>query len=295
MRSLRSPAVYALAALGALAGSSLSKVARADEAACVAASENELSLRKQGKLRDAIKLLVTCAAPTCPDEVKNECGRRLVDLNAILPSLVLHATDAAGNDLPGVTVSLDGVALPDGLNGRPVQVDPGNHALHFELTGKPSVDKTVLVAEGERDRRVTVVMGEPAGAGPVTTPAPESNGPATMRLVGYGVGGAGAVGLVIGGVLGGLAFSKWSSAKGECNGGGSNPCAHNTNSAATNDQQTAGTFADASTGLLIAGGALAATGVVLVLLGRKATPTTGLHWSPTVLAHGGALGLSGAW
>ena len=86
--------------------------------------------------------------------------------NALLPSMVLRATDAAGNDLAGVTVTLDGVALPTGLNGRAVPADPGTHTLRFEAAGRPPVDKTVLLAEGEKDRRVSVVIGEASAAAP---------------------------------------------------------------------------------------------------------------------------------
>ena len=264
------------------------KTARADDAACIAASENELSVRKQGKVRDAINLLVVCAAPTCPDEIKGECGRRLIELNAALPTMVVRATDAAGNDLSGVNVTLDGAPLV--LNGRAVPADPGNHMLRFDVVGKPSVEKTVLLTEGEKDRRITVVVSDAVES----TGSAQPSGGGRARLAGFAVGGAGIVGVVIGSVLGGLAISKSSSAKGECNGPGGS-CTGNTNVSATHDMQTAGTFADASTGLFIAGGALAATGVVLFLTGGPKKQTTGVRWTPTVLAHGGAMGLTGAW
>ena len=287
--SRRTGGLRPLAVLAVLAGlAAVPRAARADDAACIAASENELSVRKQGKVRAAITLLVVCAAPTCPDEIKGECGRRLIELNAALPTIVVRATDAAGNDLSGVTVSLDGAPLV--LDGRPVPADPGNHKLRFEATGKPPVDKTVLLTEGEKDRRITVVVGdvgEPSGGA-------QPSGGGTVRLAGFAVGGAGVVGVVIGSVHGGLAISKSSSAKGECNGPGGS-CTGNTNVSATHDMQTAGTFADASTGLFIAGGALAATGVVLFLTGGPKKQTTGVRWTPTVLAHGGAMGLTGAW
>jgi hypothetical protein len=310
----------ALVAASFLACLGAPRWAHADDASCIAASESEVGLRKQDKLIESLVQLALCAAPACPIEVRSECNRRLVRVNTAMPTLVLRATDDAGNDLLAVTVSLDGAPFATSLTGRATSLNPGSHVLRFEARGKVPLEKTLLVAQGEKDRRIVVTLLDAHAAAPVVVapapspsvapvpprpvvpvspietpePPPTSHGDG-RRTAAYVLGGVGLGGIVAGGVFGGLAFSKWSSAKGECNGGGSNPCAHNTNSAATNDQQTAGTFADASTGLLIAGGALAATGVVLVLLGRKATPTTGLHWSPTVLAHGGALGLSGAW
>jgi hypothetical protein len=302
------------AALVASVVTAIPAVAHADDATCVAASENDVALRKQNKLREALKQLLVCAAPSCPAEVKTECDRRLVVLTAALPSLVLRATDGAGNDLVAVSVKLDGVLLVTSLDGRAVPVDPGRHVLTFEAAGKPSVEKTILLAEGEKARQVMAVMGAPvvvsapATLVPLVPPGvdasissgtsglllPESSTVGSTRLIGFVVGGVGVAGLIVGGVFGGLAFSKSSDSKKECNGPGGS-CTGNTNPAAKSDSQTAGTFADVSTGMFIAGGALVATGVVLVLTGGSKKSATALQWSPTVLAHGGGMGLSGAW
>jgi hypothetical protein len=286
-------------------------IARADDAACIAAVENEVGLRKQLKLRDALKELAKCAAPACPAEIRNECSRRVVDLNAALPTIVLGVTDAAGNDLAAVMVTMDGVLLTSTIDGRALPVDPGSHTLHFEVAGKPPVDKTVVIGEGVKDRHIAVVVGDKAGAAGVVAAAPpvivvpspagvgaetassihESHG-GGMRLAGWAVGGVGVATVVVGSVLGGLAISGSSNAKGEC----TPSCAANTNPAAHNDMQTATTLGAASTGTFIAGGALVATGLVMVLVGGPKTSTTGIHWTPTVIAHGGGgLSLSGAW
>jgi hypothetical protein len=302
----------------ALASASVSFVAsgaRADEASCIAASEKEVGLRKTGKLQDALKELAVCAAATCSTEVNAECTRRIGEVKAALPTVVVRATDAAGNDLTDVKVTLDGVPFASTLDGRAIPVDPGKHLLRFESAGKPPLERTLLFGEGEKDRRVTVVLGEsgaspvePAPAAPVVVPPPASgNEPAPavapanpsasphgggVRSAGFVVGGVGIAGLLAGGILGGLAISKVSSAKGECNPN----CSANINPAATQDMQTAGTFADASTGLLVAGGVLAAAGVVMVLVGGARKEGASALWiAPVVTAQGGSLGVTGVW
>src|SRR5580698_10380207 len=121
----------------ALAVAAAPRPARADDNACFAASEAEIGLRKQGKLRDAIKQLTVCADPKCPAEVSTECGRRIQALNAALPTIILTANDGKGNDVTAVTVTLDGAPLTQKLDGLAVAIDPGSHTLHFESAGNP--------------------------------------------------------------------------------------------------------------------------------------------------------------
>ena len=73
--------------------------AYADDAACFSASENGIGLRKQQKLRAALQQLVLCTAPSCPAEVKAECDRRVVELNAA-PS---RQSSSAPPTRPGTT------------------------------------------------------------------------------------------------------------------------------------------------------------------------------------------------
>jgi hypothetical protein len=154
---LAAAAVFA-GALAANAGD-----ARADDAACIAANEHAVLLLKQSRLRDALRDLAQCAAPTCPAEVAAECGRRVAETNQALPTIVLHAKGASGEDLVAVGVALDGAPLAGALDGRAIPLDPGAHKLRFEAAGMPAVEQTILVGEGEKARPVTVVLGPAAG------------------------------------------------------------------------------------------------------------------------------------
>ncbi len=219
---------------------------------CLSANESSISLREDHRLQAARDQALICAALSCPRKVRETCQARVEGLTAALPTVVLGATDGAGNDLVAVGVTADGALLTTALDGRPLPIDPGSHVLRFEAAGRGPVEKTIVVAEGVQNRHIEVVMG-----------AAQRD---RARIAGFAVGGIGVAGVVVGSILGGLAIAKSSSAKGECDGPGGS-CAGNTNAAATRDSQTAGTLADASTGAFIAGGALVVAGLVLVLTG----------------------------
>jgi hypothetical protein len=209
--------VTGLLVLGLLGGAP--RVAHADEAACIAASEQEISLHKDKKFRAALDQLALCSAATCPPDISGECARRIQALNAAMPTLVLAATDPAGNDLVGVTVTLDGAPLPDALGGRAVPVDPGSHTLHFEAAGKPPVDKTIVAREGEKDRRVAVVIGASANAAtaaPQASPAEQASTWSTQKTLALVAGGVGLVGIGLGAGFGAAALSDWSTEQNDC-------------------------------------------------------------------------------
>jgi len=171
-------------------------VARADDDACIAASENEIPLRKQGKLEAALAQLTVCAARTCPQQISAECARRIRDINAIQPTIVLAAMDSSSNDLSAVTVTVDGLPFATALDGRAVPLDPGTHTLHFESAGMAPIDKTLVIREGEKERRVNIVLASTASATPYVVP--EANRVAEAhRMYAEIAWGAGAVGLLV--------------------------------------------------------------------------------------------------
>jgi hypothetical protein len=256
--------------------------ARADDAACIAASENEVGLRKQGKIRDAMKELAKCAASTCPAEVSAECGRRIQELNAALPTVVLSATDAGGSELVAVSVTVDGAAFASALDGRAIPIDPGSHAFHFEAAGVPPVDRTFVIHEGEKGRRLTVPLVAP-GAGPapvpglVPAPLAPTVGPAvettrapsswnTNKTLAIVSGSVGVVGLGLGAAMGLAASSAWSSSKSLCS---ATNCPTSTRATAVSDHDSAVQDGTISTVGLAVGAVGIVGGVVLWLTAPK--------------------------
>jgi len=298
MRRMRRRVI--LVVLGATLGTSTlfcAPVARADVTACIASSEQALTLRKQGKLHDALKQLAQCSDPSCPSEVSADCTQRIAGLSAAMPTLILAAKDGAGNDLFDVTVTMDGLPLAQKLDGSPLSLDPGEHAFHFEVTGQPPLDKQLVLREGEKDRRESVVIGPPPPvAPPATTPAPTPVAPGpswwtTQRTLAVIGGGVGVVGLGIGAIFGGLAMSDQSQEKTNCSAGG---CGNRPQAVA--DYNTGSSNATASTVGFIAGGVLLAAGAVLFFTAPSpsAAPTTGrLYLAPSTTAGGAGFVLGG--
>jgi hypothetical protein len=247
------------------------------DVACIAASEQSLTLREQGKLHEALKQAAACAAETCPAEVKEECTRRVASLGTAMPTLILAAKDASGGDLYDVKVSLDGAPLVSTLDGRPLAIDPGAHTFVFEAAGATPYEKKLVLREGEKDRRETVVLGPPSATAPgaapplLRTPAappplatvPEAGGTSswsTARWLGLAAAGAGVVGLGIGAAFGALALSSQNREKADCAAAG---CGSAAASKASTDYNAAKRNADASTIAFVAGGVLVAAGAVL--------------------------------
>ena len=255
--------------LGALV---VSAPALADDAACVSATEKALTLRQQGKLHAALKELATCSDASCPDEVKQECTKRLSEIDAVMPSLILEAKDLVGNDLADVNVTMDGTPFATTLDGRPMTVDPGAHKFHFTFLQAPPLDKTLVIREGERDRRETIVIQ-------ISPPKPPPFwGP--TRVTALSVGVLGLAGLAVGGVFGGFALSAQNQESSDCAQG----C--NRYAQALTDYNYAQMNATASTALFITGGVLVATGVVLWIL----SPRSSVSVAPSAATRGFVLG-----
>jgi hypothetical protein len=249
--------------------------ARADPSKqqCVDDNVAGQELRRNGRFADATEHLQRCAALSCPAIVRDNCARRLTELQRAQPSLLFVVTDRSGADIIDVRIYLDGTLLTDRLDGAPIQVDPGAHVFTFEAANRPPVAESLLVREGEMARKERVVVGAPpisvAHNAPTfeatqVTPTP---GPSAQQVVGLSFVGAGAMGMVIGTVFGLKAHSQWTDAKDICLGNigacGDAPDAERHVSSA----RDAGYV---STVAFIAGGAFIVGGAFLYFTGRAA-------------------------
>jgi len=281
---------------------------------CVDANAKGQDLRHDGKLIIARAAFVSCSNVKCPAIVRDDCIRRLDELDRAQPSVVFQVKDGAGADVIDVRISMDGTLLTEHLNGTPLKVDPGVHVFSFEVAGQPAVYSNLLIREGEAGRHESVVVGgaaappvPPAPVSPTATPprhetlptqtdaaAPRGQGKGTQRTVGLVVGGAGVVAIGLGAIFGLLASSAWSDAKSAC-GGNAAACADVANGSAHHD--TAVTNGTISTVSFIAGGALLAGGAVLFFSARRTEPSASKSISivPTAGYGHGGLALTGAF
>jgi hypothetical protein len=273
--------------------------------ACVAANEAAQDLRQAGKLREARQKLLVCVSDACPGPVREDCVQRLNDVNTAMPTIVFEVKDPNGNDVSAARVSMDGQALVDRVTGSAVSIDPGEHRFAFdEANGFSHAEQTVVVREGDHDRRVRVVLqavraGTATSATPTPTEAPTPETPAsanagptsaggTQRLIGLVVGGTGVAGLVVGSIFGLVSKSTYDSAlRNDC-GGTPNGC----NTKGASEGQTAHTQATVSTVGFIAGGVLLAGGAVLYF---TAPSGDSVAVAPAIGSDGAGVALQGRW
>ncbi len=275
--------------LGATLVSLPSAAADPTKEQCIAANDHAQEFRQTAKLGKAREQLLICVAQSCPGPVREDCAQRLDELDKAMSTIVFEIKDGAGNDVAAVTVTMDGQPFARQVGGAAVAVDPGEHHFVFAQAGQPSTEKVVMVREAEKDRRVQVVLGTaptaPSDAG--QPPATPSDG-STQRMIGLVVGGAGVMGLVIGGVFGLVSKSTYNNAfQNECS---SKP--NGCSSQGAQDGQTAFSQATISTVGFVTGTALLAGGAVLYFTAPKGGSVA---VSPTVGTNGGGFSLLAVW
>jgi hypothetical protein len=262
---------------------------------CVAANASGQELRRDHKLASARAEFRTCGDPSCPGIVRDDCTRRLEELEAAQPSIVFDAKDGSGHDLTAVAVTVDGRALTDKLDGSPLQMDPGDHAFTFTTAGVAPLSQTFVLKEGEKERRERIVLGMLPGVASSegeAAPEPRAAPRAPLRTIGFVAGGIGVAGLIVGAAFGLSAISKnnASNADGHCDASGCDPTGTSLRNTALGD-------ATASTVAFVAGGVLTAAGLVVVLVAPSAKrPAVGwIDVSPVVGSSSAGLSFRGAW
>ncbi len=213
----------------------------------------------------------------------------------------------------GLQILRDGVAVSAEELGLPVPVDPGDHAVVVTGPGHPARTFTAHVGPDHPSASVSVDSLDatsskpppslpfppppsltpppaaatiPAPATPPEPPPPDAttgDSGSTRRWIGFGLGGAGVVGLGAGAVLGILAKSQVDQSNKP---GGCDSTDHCT-SQGLSDRKQAESLATGSTVAFIAGGVLLATGAVIYLTAPHGTNGAGVVVVPAPMAGGG--------
>lgn len=159
-----------------------------DKARCIAAAEGGQDLRTEGKLRAARAQFVECSAAACPDAIRKDCARFLSEVEASLPSIVVTATAPDGSDLHKARVLVDGEVVAERLDGKAVPADPGHHTVTIERTdGGGRAEVSVVLAEGDKNRRVHLAFPRAASKLASSEPPPPGPSLAAPLIVG-GIG-----------------------------------------------------------------------------------------------------------
>jgi hypothetical protein len=157
------PKAFSVAALVVVVGAAAA-VARADSAKpdCLDTNAKAQDARRAHHFAAARTLLQQCSVSSCPDLVRDDCSKRLDELDRAQPTIVFSVTDATGKDLVAVKVSVDGNVLTDKVDGTALNVDPGAREFTFEVAGQPPAKRTFVIREGEKERAEKVILGDAA-------------------------------------------------------------------------------------------------------------------------------------
>ncbi len=251
---------------------------------CTDAHYKTQVLRKEEKLEEAIKQAEVCARDECPDWMSETCTRWKGELEARLATIIVDVVDASGKPVTEGTASLDGVPWLDSLGGPARVVPKGSHTLVITVRGEPPQEKTIVVREGEKNRKITITL--PPKASPPPPPNPwHTFGP-------WIVGGLGVAVLIGGAVTGGLTVEAYEVMQAQCN-EEEGVCSQK----GLDAQERGKVLGPVTTGLLVGGGVLVAAGVIwLVAAPTGSEPaTTSFFVVPAVSGHEAGVVLGGAW
>jgi tetratricopeptide (TPR) repeat protein len=228
------------------------------------------ALAKLGKLLEARELLRKLTSVELPPSAKtNEVDAHAAAedvLRAVekrIPKLDVAVRVKKGQKY---IVRVDGSAVDVARLVKPIEVDPGKHALELEPQGGAVTKRSVDVKEATTEK-VMVDLRPPPGF-------------EVQKLAPYAFG-LGAIGLGVGGVTGGLSLAKVNDVRSRC-------LDYHCLPADQSKADSAKTLGTVSTIGFIAGGVLAATGVVFLVWPRDpdAAPA-----APTPKKTGLALGV----
>ncbi len=188
----------------------------------------------------------------------------------------------------GLVVKQDAISVgSEAWKGSPV--DPGTHTLEVTAPGRKSYTTTFEVAPAEQATVKIPALESLPPAPTLLTVAPPSTSSHLGQQAGFVVGGVGVATLVVGVVLGIVALHDASGAHAAC------PTASCNSAKGVSENGTAGTTADWSTAMFVAGGVAVAAGGALVLFtgrSRESAPAPAAASVTPVLGPGFA-GLSG--
>lgn len=186
----RSRALAPCALLLSLLAASPARAQGGNIAACVEAHSHGQAERNAGRLQSAKKDFVSCASSGCPSEIQSECITFLAEVEQYQASVVFAAVDVDGHDASNVKVKVDDQLVLEKLSGLGTPLDPGSHDVVYTWPDGFEQKQTVVVAQGEKNRRIELRRAPKPAAAPTgpTVPTSSSERPPTLAYVLGGVG-----------------------------------------------------------------------------------------------------------
>lgn len=266
--------------------------------------------------------LVSRAQKAGDQKKEQAAAERVAALEKILSRLEVDATEVTA--IAGVEARRNGEPLPPALFATAFPVDPGEQVIEVSAPGYATASVRAAVPTGAAITRVRLpalvktpppqpAEPVPPAPAPVAAPPPEQAAPpaaspppatersedgmATQTLLGYVAAGAGVVGLGVGVGFYVKRNSKLEARDAACPAAPAAGCPSESKRIEYEArQEEAKSAATLSTVFVIAGGALAATGGVLVLTAPSSkSQAVGLRLTPVLSADGGGLWAEGTW
>ena len=150
-----------------------------DAKACADAAERVQSLKEKGHYSAARADLKTCLRDVCPPFIRDDCRLWMEEVTRAQPMVVFSVHDERGADLVDVRVRVDGDLVREKLDGRSVEVDPGEHTFRFEAAGYATIDQKTLVVQNVKNRVIEITMKAAAQAAEPMVAEEPSASPAT--------------------------------------------------------------------------------------------------------------------
>jgi len=258
------------------------------------------ALEKLGKLIEAqeryvkvTRLEIDSGDAEVQEQARTEAAADLAALSSRIPSIVVQVE---GTSPSQVSVTVDGTALSSELVGEAWPVNPGlHHVVGTHGTERKEAD--VTVAEAEHPSTVlqfgvgptvaaaaaqSVERGAPSSGtlAPASPPPRDSKGPSPQRAIAWVTLGVGAAGLAVGTIAGVMTLVDRSGLR-----QGVDCYETSCNSQATAKVNSYNSMRTVSTIGFLAGTAVAATGVVLLLTAPRAqAPSAALVIAPSSAA-----------
>lgn len=144
-----------------------------DARACADAFEDGQRARRDGAFVRARRLLLVCSREPCSDALRPTCTRWLAEIEQRIPSVVVSLRSASGEDVRDARVLVDGIVVAEQLDGRAVELDPGERVLRVE-SARATIEKRVVIAEGEKARGLPLRLE-------ASPSAPDTSAPSSAR------------------------------------------------------------------------------------------------------------------
>ena len=199
----------------------------AEKQSCLVHFDAAQQLQGDGKLIEARAALELCSAKVCPKAVVEHCIGWLEDIDTTMPTVILAAKGPNGAHVTDVTVREGETAITSSLNGRPIALNPGLHRLVFEHREHGVRELEHMARAGERNQLVEVQFSTPTP--PVPRPSPQrvhptprprlpppSGDDGDLMPVAYVGFGFAAAGLLLGGIMTGVAVQRYNELDERC-------------------------------------------------------------------------------